>query len=282
MSKIIKRDFYGKSVFQRESDGFFDLTAMCKSVGKQIGDYVRLQTTKDFVEALSRETKIPVEKLLQVSRGGSNKKVNMGNPILVKNTEPDKKNQYGNSDITQKYHHGTWGHPQVAINLAIWANPEFAVLVTKVVLDWMQSRTTTNIFLQKVLLNEPAKYQKTFPDEFFEALCNLYEEQYEVGKCTPSYFGHFINKYVYNHLFEGLSKELKERRSIYIKDNYDEKEMYKLHQFFEDNAKNDLRMHIAKLTTLIQVSYSKKHFNELFSKHFIQKDQLLLKFAQKH
>ncbi|MGB3205956.1 MAG: KilA-N domain-containing protein [Crinalium sp.] len=34
---------------------------------------------------------------------------------------------------------GTWIHPQVAIHLAMWLNPDFAVLVTEWVVTWMSA-----------------------------------------------------------------------------------------------------------------------------------------------
>lgn len=94
-------------ISQRVTDGYINATAMCKSVGKQINDYGRLSTTQAFLRELSSETGIPVSGLVQIVKGGS--------PNLQ----------------------GTWVHPQVAIHLAQWLSPKFAVLVSKWVFEWM-------------------------------------------------------------------------------------------------------------------------------------------------
>lgn len=91
---------------QRITDGYFNATAMCKSVGKKINDYGRLATTQAFINELSSETGIPASGLVQIVKGGE--------PHLQ----------------------GTWVHPQVAIHLAQWLSPKFAVLVSKWVLEW--------------------------------------------------------------------------------------------------------------------------------------------------
>lgn len=94
-------------IHQRIKDGYVNATAMCRVAGKKINDYARLQSTNDFLDVLSSETGIPVSELVESVRGGV--------PELQ----------------------GTWVHPQVAINLAQWLSPLFAVKVSKLVFDWM-------------------------------------------------------------------------------------------------------------------------------------------------
>lgn len=95
---------------QRAFDGYVNATAICKSCGKKLNDYVGLKQTTDFLIALSSEIKINVSELIHT--------VNKGVP----------KNQ------------GVWVHPQVAINLGQWASPQFAVLISKWVVDWMSGK----------------------------------------------------------------------------------------------------------------------------------------------
>lgn len=66
----------------RAADGYINLTAMAQANGKLIADYLRLETTKAFVEELSKTMGIPIVNLIQVKAGRNG---------------------------------GTWGHPQVAI-----------------------------------------------------------------------------------------------------------------------------------------------------------------------
>ena len=92
---------------QRIVDGYFNATAMCAASQKLIADYLRLSTTKAFLHELSVDMGIPISALVQSVRGGN------------------------------RHLQGTWVHPQVAINLAQWLSPKFAVLVSKWVFEWM-------------------------------------------------------------------------------------------------------------------------------------------------
>lgn len=108
---IISHNHNSTLINQRYKDGYINLTAMAQAEGKLIGDYLRLDSTKAFLEALSTDMGIPisaVDGLVQVRKGGS-----------------DKSGQ------------GTWGHPQVAIHCGQWCSPSFAVMVTGWVLTWM-------------------------------------------------------------------------------------------------------------------------------------------------
>ena len=107
---LITHQINGVSVLQRKSDGFFNATAMCKGEGKLIADYLRLGNTKDFIGHLGSDMGIPISSLVQAVRGG-------------------------------KSAQGTWVSPNVAMHLAQWLSPEFAVQVTKLVLSQMSGGT---------------------------------------------------------------------------------------------------------------------------------------------
>ena len=94
-------------ITQRITDGYINATAMCKAANKTWSDYVRLTGTKAFISELSS--------VLQISQDGLIQSIQGGVPHLQ----------------------GTWVHPQVAINLAQWLSPKFAVLVSKWVFEWM-------------------------------------------------------------------------------------------------------------------------------------------------
>jgi len=81
-------------------DGFFNATQMCKAFGKKSQDYLRLETTKGFLEALQQDARILAAEnvLVEVLKNGPN-------------------NQ------------GTWVHPLVAIDIARWLSPQFHVQV---------------------------------------------------------------------------------------------------------------------------------------------------------
>lgn len=103
------------------------------------------------MEELSSDAGIPMSALIQIVRGG----------------EPQ--------------FQGTWVHPRVAINLAQWASPKFAVLVSKWVLEWMQGNIkaqSKNIpyHLQRYLLNRnkiPAGYFSMFNEIVYGLIAPL-------------------------------------------------------------------------------------------------------------
>jgi len=105
----ISHNFNDTKIKQRQSDGYLDATAMCKATGKLFADYRRLKVSQEFVEALSSDMVIPITELVQSVKGGN----------------PESQ--------------GTWIHPQVAINLAQWCSPKFAVLVSKWVFELMKT-----------------------------------------------------------------------------------------------------------------------------------------------
>ena len=89
---------------QRKWDGYLGATQMSKvGMGKKFNDWLRLKTTKAFLEALSADTGIPVCSLVEVSQARSDR---------------------GG---------GSWIHPKASIHLAMWISPEFAVQV----MDWI-------------------------------------------------------------------------------------------------------------------------------------------------
>lgn len=92
------RQWNGKTIRQR-ADGYICLTDMAAAVDKRYFDWSRLSTSESYLEALSRSTGIPVDRLIEV---------------LVEVPNDQK---------------GTWGHRRVAIRFAQWCSDAFAVQV---------------------------------------------------------------------------------------------------------------------------------------------------------
>ncbi len=107
--EIINHEANGLQINQRRENGYINLTQMAKANGKKLNDYLRLDTTKAFLEELSMDTGIPVSKLIQSRKG---------RPANLQ---------------------GTWGHPQVSIHCGQWCSPKFAVLVSKWVFQWIKT-----------------------------------------------------------------------------------------------------------------------------------------------
>lgn len=88
---------------------------------------------------------------------------------------------------------GTWVHPQVAMHLAQWASPKFAVLVSKWVYEWMQGsiKPQSNIpyHLKRYLLNRskiPAGYFSMFNEIVYGLIAPLEDVGYTLpDKLVP-------------------------------------------------------------------------------------------------
>ena len=112
MTDSIVRVFNDVEIRQR-ADQYLDATAMCKAAGKQWNDYWRNKGTQEFTEHLSSETGIPVSLLVEIRKGGIGSE------------------------------QGTFVHKQVAIHLAQWLSPAFAVQVTAWVLELAEKGTVS-------------------------------------------------------------------------------------------------------------------------------------------
>ena len=115
---LIQHKVEHQLIQQRAEDGYVNATAMCKAVGKQMKNYLENQGTKLFVQELSRSVGIPTDLLIQIINTGLNE------------------------------YRGTWVHPQIAINLAQWCSPVFAVRVSEFVSEWMKGNNPAQKIIQ--------------------------------------------------------------------------------------------------------------------------------------
>ena len=96
-SGLVVRTWNDAPVCRRDSDGFADATAMCQANGKHLPHYFSNQRTSDYIQALSDSLGIPANQLVVTTTTGPN------------------------------HLRGTWIHPRLAVDLARWLNPAFAV-----------------------------------------------------------------------------------------------------------------------------------------------------------
>jgi hypothetical protein len=92
---IVRHDYNGAAIPQR-ADGYVSLTAMAQAEGKLAKDYLRLKSTKEYLNGLSSVMGILPTELIQVFQGGSGDQ-------------------------------GTWAHPEVAIDFAQWVSVPFRI-----------------------------------------------------------------------------------------------------------------------------------------------------------
>ena len=115
------RDWQGTPIQRRASDGWVNATAMCQAGGKRWNNYERGERTQEYIaalqQALAAETpcaaavalnRATLPSVIEVIRGGR--------PELQ----------------------GTWIHPRLAVDLARWISPAFAVWMDGWFLESMQ------------------------------------------------------------------------------------------------------------------------------------------------
>ena len=191
---IVKKDIQSlkiKDSYQleyRDSDGFINITNLCKAGGKKLNHWNSIDKTKRFLDVLSSTAGIPVVELLKQEQGGNGER-------------------------------HTWSHPQVAINIAQWISPEFDVLVSKWVYEIMltgkvdirDNKTTEELDIMnkenkslknRIKLLESKVLQKQ-PRETFEENKNV------VYIVTTEY------KEAQGHYKIGKAQDLQKRMSVY-------------------------------------------------------------------
>ena len=138
---FIEHQVDGEVIAQRPRDGYINATALCKKADKELANYLKNKSTKEFLEELSRSLRIRRDLIVQIINTGPNRG------------------------------RGTWVHPQVAINLGQWASPEFAVRVSTWVFDWMSGQVAEHmpIHIKRYLIN-----RRKVPHSHFSMLNEIY------------------------------------------------------------------------------------------------------------
>lgn len=113
-NQIMKRPLADFTVEQRTKDGYFCLTGLLNNwnlkmgTKKELKDYFNNKATQEFVKALADEENLHGDK----------------SPYVKSKARLDRGG-------------GTWGHPLLFIDFAMWLNPHFKVKVLKFVSDQM-------------------------------------------------------------------------------------------------------------------------------------------------
>jgi len=122
MSKVLTKvyDHHGVQVDILFSEtAFFNATVAAKAFGKKVNDWLRLDSTKDYIDALIESRKcyvagIPVSEqnqLVRIIQGGSNPTVQ-----------------------------GTWLHHQLAIAYARWLNAAFSIWCDEIIYSMLHKK----------------------------------------------------------------------------------------------------------------------------------------------
>lgn len=107
--QLISHQVATSTIQQRAADGFINATQLCTVAKKHWYNYIREENTGHFLRKLADELQVSVAELHP--------------EMAVTGSKPD-----------------VWVHPRVALHLAQWLSPDFAVKVTKWVHDWLSGK----------------------------------------------------------------------------------------------------------------------------------------------
>jgi len=124
--EIILHETNGLQIGQRREDGYINATQMCQAHGKDLSKWLANDSTFELVAALAKRLDI---KFKSPKLGNSVwKRVSATFPTLVMVKRGSPKNGGG-----------TWIHHKLAVPLAMWISPEFALLVSDWVEQWLMT-----------------------------------------------------------------------------------------------------------------------------------------------
>ncbi len=112
------------------------------------------------------------------------------------------------------------------------------------------------LLLNKYIAEGLQKWLHTFPDSFFAELDRLYGNPKTSAKSRPQYYGHFINRYVYDPIENGYVKA--ELDKLNITDLG--KRRARFHQWLTDEGRTILTRQIGRVEGIMEMCTDIEHF----------------------
>ena len=112
------------------------------------------------------------------------------------------------------------------------------------------------LLLSKYIAEGLQKWILTFPDSFFVELDRLYGNEHTTSRNRPQYYGHFINKYVYEPIENGYVKSRLNELNI----GPDGKRKARFHQWLSGDGRNILIHQIGRVQGQMEDSGSIEKF----------------------
>jgi hypothetical protein len=240
-NEIVRHDYNGSAIPQRVEDGYVSLTAMAQAEGKRVSNYLRLASTKEYLDALKADAHIGASALIQVFKGG---------------------------DGIQ----GTWAHPDIAIDFAQWVSPKFRIWANRTLRQTIQSGTVeTHIsqLLPGLVLPEAQHWSERFHPEWRSEAMRLTGWNWG-DRCMSR----FINRTVYEWFPQAVRDEL-DRVNPSIQGNRRNRQ----HQHLSGEAAEILDKQIDRTYHLMIASATLPHFEQALDQAMTRRYQLSLKIA---
>ena len=118
---LIDKNDQPYAIICRESDGYINVTNLCKAGGRLFSTWRRKTTTEEFLKILEEDIKSEYQKDTSVQLCTDVSEIAQNDILELIKIETSGLNE----------NRGTWVHPKVAINIAQWISPKFDVQVTK-------------------------------------------------------------------------------------------------------------------------------------------------------
>lgn len=167
MLQIIEREWKGLLIGQQKHNGYISATQLAKAYFQATGNrkdpsnWLANKRTKESIAYLATVTGIPVTELVIVNQGNFTKE-----------------------------EQGTWVHPDLSVNFAVWLSVELEFVVFGWVKDWLKGELNPQVKAIAPEL-EVARQGKSE-----ERLCNgtnrpilLYPDSQQVRDAVTSFFG---------------------------------------------------------------------------------------------
>jgi len=110
-------------VLIRRKDGYINATKLCKDGGKLLGHWSETQGSKQFVEEFKGSIGIPIDPLEAIVTGPNNTR-------------------------------GTYAHPELIPHIASWVSPKFAVMVSRIVNNYLIKEYKEELYQKDVELGK--------------------------------------------------------------------------------------------------------------------------------
>lgn len=110
-------NFCGFKVILMKKNGYINATKLCQAAScRRFSNWIRCAQTAELIKAASKSTKISTSKLMVMIQGGKNTTIS-----------------------------GTYVHPILITQIALWISPEFAIKISNWIEEWKKYSSVNNI-----------------------------------------------------------------------------------------------------------------------------------------
>lgn len=187
--------------------GYVNATQLCKTSGKRLANWTRLDRSKAYVAALSRSAQIRAD-------------------LLIVSNESEGVND----------ERGTWVHPEVAISIATWISPEFEVWANRTlraVINGDFAPLTADAAIAQQKIQELWDELRADTKELFWMLTDAIRDTRQASGKTIIWLDYAlpvdaINKALFGKTAKQIHEELGTSKSTANRDNYGRKSLRRI------------------------------------------------------